>query len=168
VTNPLITAPPALLHELLAIVDLGPVTASTVAANLGQHEASIRQLLDEQVHRHRMKVSARPARYELTPEGRYDLAKERLIYAILIEFMYERAASIAGLRDEIASNLGLTTREVSEAATGAMADGWIAPTGPSEAYLAITTAGRQALELARLRWPRFIAPLGGRLRPSTA
>jgi hypothetical protein len=36
-----------LLHELLAVVDRGPVKASTVAANLGQGEDRIRRLLDE-------------------------------------------------------------------------------------------------------------------------
>lgn len=153
-----------LLHELLAIVELGPVEASTVAVELGRDASEVRGLLDEQVRRGRMKASRGPVRYELTPEGRLDLSKERLVYAILAEFTLGDAVSIAGTRDSVAGELGLTRRDIGEAATSLLTQRWIAEARWSGDYLEATAAGRSNWARAEARWPIFVAPLLARRR----
>ena len=78
---------------------------------MGYDETTIRRLLHEQAERRRMKTSAGPVRYELTAGDALDLAKERLIYAIVAEFMTGQAASIAGLDDDLLAAFGLTGRD---------------------------------------------------------
>ena len=159
-----ITPHARLLPELLAVVGLGPVSASTVAAVLGEDETAIDRLLDEQVRRGRMKASRGQVRYELTDRGCVDLAKERLIYAILAEFIVGDAVSIAGMSESVAGDLGLARRALGTAATSAMNDGWIAPKGTGGAYLSVTAAGRRAWACAEAECPRFLAPVATRRR----
>jgi hypothetical protein len=138
------------------VVDAGPVTAPAVASHVGLDERLVVRLLDQRVAIDRMKRSVAPVRYELTSEGQRDLARQRLIYAILGRFVGGTASGIAGLDDNIAVSLGLARRDVSEAGGSVLAAGWVSPRGGSSGGpLEISAAGSGAWAQVRRTCPQF-------------